>query len=321
MQPSKKRSPDHFIEPDSLDVDITDLQSKFKNWRDADGRGKTSAWTLLGKAYELGSAIANDKQAKGVLVTKVSEVPEVQKSNKWDPSKQHTFNLLLVLLLGLKEETKVTKSQWLRTLKTAGKRKVPATQDAFVGWIKKTGGIAGVIKLGKKSGQSKKAIAELALELPEPEDDFMGISNKIPKSALKCQDHKFLEGFALILVRESDENGKIQPVAAVVNETQIRLAINSAIADNAKKTREVSRQMMQEARQISKEDQLVMSGLRKAAEREHRARKSKPVGKKFPLRFREFWEEYLSERGDMVPASYKRLHPHIFPTIINGKIS
>lgn len=312
MQPSKKRNLGHFIEPVSLDLDITDLQSKFKNWRDADDRGKTSAWTLLGKAYELGSAIANDKKAKDVLVTKVSEVPEVQKSNKWNPTKQHTFDLLLVLLLGLKEETKVTKSQWLRTLKTAGKRKVPATQDAFVGWIKKTGGIAGVIKLGKKSGQSKKAIAELALELPEPEDDFKGISNKISKSALKCQDNNFLEGFALILVRESDENGKVEPIAAVVNETQIRLAINSAIADNAKQTRDVSRQMMQEARKLRREDQIIMSGHRKAAQREHQARKSTPVGKKFPLRFKEFWEEYLSERGDMVPESYKRLHPHIF---------
>ena len=312
MRPPKKSDLDHFFNPVALDGDITDLRAKFKKWKNTDHRGKASVWTVLGKAYELGSAIANDNQARIVLVTKVSEDPDVKKSNKWDASRKHPFDLLLVLLLGLKEETKATKSQWLRTLEAAKKTKLSPSQEAFAVWIKKSGGIAGVLKTGKKHARVQQTIAQLAEQLPGQYDDYNGLPSMTAKATLKCHDDDFLEGFALVLVREADEQGKVFPVATVVNEAQIRLAMKSAIAHIAKEEKENSRVIMQELREIGQADKLVIKKLRAAALKEFKGRGKPSAVRGTNQPFREMFDEYLSEHNEMVPDSYKRRYPEKF---------
>lgn len=312
MRPPKKRNLDHFLEPVSLDEDITDLRAKFKDWKTAEDRGNTSAWTLLGKAYELGSAIANDDQARNVLVSKVSEDPDVQKSNKWDASRKTPFDLLLVLLLGLKEETKATKSQWLRTLEAAKKTKLSPSQKAFAVWIKKSGGIVGVLKTGKKHARAQPTMAQLADQLPGQYDDYNGIPSLTAKATLKCQDDAFLQGFALILVREADVKGEVFPVATVVNEAQIRLAMKSAITKIRKEEREAHRDMLEYFQKLSPSDRLVLKRLNAIARKEFKARGKPSAARGTNQPFYEFFDEYLSENREMVPDSYKRRYPEKF---------
>ena len=312
MRPPKKRDLDHFLYPVALDDDLTDLRAKFKEWETADGRGKISVWTVLGKAYELGSAIASDDQARNVLVTKVSEDPNVQKSNKWDASRKHPFDLLLVLLLGLREETKATKSQWLRTLEAAKKTKLSPSQDAFVVWIKKSGGIAGVLKTGKKHARAQQTIAQLAEQLPDQYDDYNGMPSLTAKATLKCQDDAFLEGFALILVREADAKGKVFPVATVVNEAPIRLAMKRAIAKIRKEEKEAHRDMLEYFQKLSPSDQLVLKRLNATARKEFKSRGKPSAARGTNQPFYEFFDEHLSENREMVPDSFKRRYPEKF---------
>lgn len=296
MRPPKKQNLDHFFETVSLDEDITDLRTKFVEWETADGRGKSSVWTLLGKAYELVSTIAKDDRARCVLIAKVSEDSNVQKSNQWDPARKHPFDLLLVLLLGLKNETKATKSQWLRTLNAAEKGKVAATQNDFVGWIKNTGGIDGVLKPSQRPAQERKTISQLAEGL-EPEFDFNGKAITIPKSSMNFQNDELPEGFALVLVRESDEDGKIWPLATITDEKQIAAAIKSVFVKHKQVERENSRQLRQT-------EALIIKRVRQAAKKPYNMhKKSVPT----PNTFDEFLEEFISDFPHHVPSGYEYL--------------
>lgn len=313
MRLPKKKNLDHFLEPELLDEDITDLRAKFKEWETADGRGKTSVWTLLGKAYELGCAIADNGKARGILANIVSENPEVRKSNQWDPYKKPPFDLLVVLLLGLKEETKVTKSQWLRTLKAAEKAQVSATQDAFVDWVKKSGGIDGALKLGRSLGTARLSIHELATKLPYkgPEFGFRSKksknaepvefnSNKIAKTTLQCDGLALPEGFALILVQQSDEADKMWPIASVADERLITRAIKSVIAENKKEERAFRYS-------LSLDDKRELARMRQVARKEYR--KGMKAKKNMLTYWPDFLYEYSSEHGDEWPDEFRHLFP------------
>lgn len=296
---------ENIMDSGLLDEDLTDLQYKYEAWYSTNLRGKAAVWTLLSNAYELGTKIYKKPELQFELINKVSELPDVKKSNHWDVSSKRPFDLLLVLLLGLSEKTKATKSQWLRTLKAARTAGVPAKQDDFIAWIEKTGGIDGVLRLGKKASQKRQTISQLAEKVSEPES-----ATPLSKVALNCTQQKLPEGYALILVKESDQPGQMLPIHTIINESQIATALKTAAAAIIKE---------QKAQLLlwEQEKQDVVRKINKKIRVRYNARKKTKVGKAYPLTFEEFLGEELSGDDVLVPDMYKnRLHD-LFPDSFN----
>lgn len=304
MQPPKK-SIENFMDSSLLDRDLTDLQSKYEDWNSANHRGKMAAWTLLAKVFELGTKISKKSELQFELISKVSELPDVKKSNHWEASSKLPFDLLLVLLLGLSEKTKATKSQWLRSLKAARTARVPAKQDDFIAWIKKNGGIDGVLRLRKKATQKRQTISQLAEMVSEPEG-----ATTVSRAALNCTQQVLPEGYALILVKESDQPGQMLPIYTIVNETQIAAALKSAAAA-------ITKEQKDQLRLWEQEEQAVVRKIKKNFRVRYNARKKTKVGKDFPLTFDEFLGEELSDDDVLLPAMYKNRLPDLFPDSFN----
>lgn len=304
MQQSKKNI-ENFMDSNLLEQDLTDLQSKYEDWNSANHRGKMAAWMLLGYTYELGTKISKKPELKFELISKVSEMPDVKKSNHWDASSKLPFDLLLVLLLGLSEKTKATKSQWLRTLKAARTAGVPAKQDDFIAWIEKTGGIDGVLRLGKKASQKRQTISQLAETVSGPQS-----ATPLSKVALNCTQQKLPEGYALILVKESDQPGQMLPIHTIINESQIAAALKTAAAAIMKEQRA-------ETLLLEQEKQDVVRKINKKFRVRFNARKKTKVGKDFPLTFDEFLGEELSDDDVLLPDMYKNQLHDLFPDSFN----
>lgn len=312
MKPPKKTI-DHIINPESLHSDLADLQAKYSVWKSADRRGKSAVWTLLGKAYELGHRILKNDQLRADLIENVLQIPDVNQSNQWDPKTKEPFDLLMVRILGLKEDTKVTKSQWLRTLKAAELAHVPPNWFDFCMWIKKVGGISGALKRGSGKGSGRLGISELATKLPDkgPEFGFRSKSsekvgpvefnsNKISKTALKCDGLTLPEGFALILVQQSDEADKMWPIASIADERQITRALKSAVAENEKEERAFRNN-------LSSDEKRELAKMRQAARKEYR--QGMKAKKKILTHWPDFLYEYSSEHGDEWPPEFRHLFP------------
>ena len=304
MQPPKK-SIENFLDSSLLEQDLTDLQSKYEDWNSANHRGKMAAWTLLGNIYELGTKISKKPELQFELISKASELPGVKQSNHWDPSSKRPFDLLLVLLLGLSEKTKATKSQWLRTLNAARTAGVPAKQNDFIAWIEKTGGIDSVLKLGKQALQKRQTISQLAEAVPEPEG-----ATTLSKDALNCAQQILPEGYALILVKESDQPGQMLPIHTIINETQIAAALKSAAAA-------ITKEQQAQTLLWEQEKQDVVRKINKKFRVRYNARKKTKVGKDFPLTFDEFLGEELSDDDVLLPDMYKNQLYDLFPDSFN----
>lgn len=308
-----------MINPETLHYDLADLQSKFSAWKSADGRGKSAVWTLLSKVYELGHRVLKNDQLRADLIDNVLQIPEVNQSNQWDPKTKHPFDLLVVCLVGLKDETKATKSQWLRTLKAAKLAQVPPNLGDFCDWIKEVGGIDGALKSGPRSGPARLTISELATKLPYkgPEFGFRSKksksvepvefnSNKISKTALQCDGLTLPEGFALILVQQSDEADKMWPVASIADERQITRALKSAVAENEKEERAFRNN-------LSSDEKGELAKMRQVAMKEYK--QGMKAKKNMLTHWPDFLYEYSSEHGDEWPVEFR----HLFPIISRAK--
>ncbi|WP_321326793.1 hypothetical protein [uncultured Parasphingorhabdus sp.] len=283
MQPPKPNARDFFGQS-TLDEGLSSLQTHFADWETADDRGKHSLWKLLGKAYALGSEIAENDLIRSALISKVSDDPDVAASNRWNAETKHPFDLLLVLLLGLTEETKATKSQWLRTLKTAQTQSIDPTPESFLAWIEKLGGVDAALKLGRKPRPPKLKLSEMVTAIPEP-DNFENLAFDMP---LKLSDDDLPEGYGLVIVKKTNDGDQLLPLGTIVNERQVSEAVRTFVAELARQQRENERLACQE-----EEDREKL--MRKKAKSAYYAIEK---SKRWTTEFEEFFEVWKVENPD-----------------------
>lgn len=293
MRPPKPNIED-FAKAVPFEQGLSSLLSDFENWEQADGRGKMSLWALLGKTYEFANQIEKNNLTRVDLLAEVSKVPGVAGSNRWRPQTKHAFDLLLVLLLGLKEDTKATKSQWLRTLKAAQAENVASTQEAFSDWIENIGGVAAALKLGKKPRLPKKNISEMAKDLPDPDN----LEDKTIEMPLKMSDDDLPDGFGLVIVKKANDTGGVVPIGTIVNERQVSDAIRTFLADQKRQERKDGAYVLKMS-----EDQ--KKSTRRAAKAKYYAMKQcdRPTSD-----FEEYLAEYKIENPNEDPQAFAPMH-------------
>lgn len=286
MRPPKANIADHFSNF-SLDKGISALETDFKNWEIDDGRGRKSLWNLLGKVYELGSEIAGNDLTRAELIAIVSKDSNVEGNNRWQAEKKHPFDLLLVMLIGLKEETKATKSQWLRTLKVAGAEKVTPKQDEFVTWITRIGGIEATLRLGRKPSPKKLTLNKLAKEIRQHDNPAIG-SIKLPEP---LSEQSPPEGLSLVITR-TNSKGEIRPLGTIVNDRQIADAIRTFLADVKRIEKKNERQLRDEVTKAIKAERKLVRAKFNAD------KKVGKIGRRHKPTFAEYYEEYRMENAN-----------------------
>lgn len=173
---------------------VSQITSKFHEWRPVEQRATKGLWSLLGQIYEAGSKIEGEPAAKKELRHKADK--EFGFNNRWDSDGKHSFDLLLSLLLGIKPETKATKSQWLAVLRAASRAGIEAVEQSFSKWLESVGGIVAAIKT--KTGPAPLAFdfssfRHHLLDEAEPEETTIPIN-------MVSDQH---EGFSVFLVRRA----------------------------------------------------------------------------------------------------------------------
>jgi hypothetical protein len=272
---------------DVFDNDIKTLTSEYQGWTKTDKRGYQQLWSMLGRVYELGAKAEGNMEAHQSLVALVEKEPSVKKNVKWKAERKKPRELLVTLLLGLKEETKATKSQWLGALRAADKAKVEANQSSFSAWMKDIGGIQAARKtLGKD-----KAPSDLSSLIPEldsfvdPDHDtwlipppFGGNGEVLP------------EGVGLVIVRDTGNGLKALPVATLTNEKLLISAIKKLLAEGKKQQRGFQRDARAEMRERDREAKKVWKSLVKESA------------------YEESFEQFLEDGGEKVIDPMHRIN-------------
>ena len=223
-----------------LDENLNALDADYQNWQKADGRGNKKLWSLLSRVYELGAVIEKNTSARSRLIHKVNQHPTVQGSNRWRADKKSSQELLLALLLGVREETKATKSQWLGAIRAAQKADVPAKDNAFETWLDSVGGINAArmsirTKFSSKYADLKSLIEEL--------DGFIDSDQQPCRMPEPISDSGYPENIGLVIVQRVGDQIDGIPIATLTDEKLITKAIRIFLADATRAQRQLKRQM------------------------------------------------------------------------------
>lgn len=215
-----------FMEPDFLEDALTELNTEFSGWQETDGRGTRQLWSMLGRVYELSAKVEGNNRAKYDLVQRVQKNPSVKDNPHWDATKKKADELLIALFLGIREETKVTKSQWISALRAGQKHNIQATHGAFSTWLETVGGIKGARQSIAKVRQDKldfptlvEKLAALYDEQAEPISVPHPISNK-----------NWPADLGIVIVKRIDKNTAI-PIVTIQNESLLKQLIVRLLAD------------------------------------------------------------------------------------------
>lgn len=229
-----------------LDGNLDSLGSEYQEWLKVDGRGNKQLWSLLGKVYELGAGIEQNAAARSGLIKKVNQHPNVAGNNRWRADKKSPEELLLTLLLGVKEDTKATKSQWLSAIRAAKKMDVSATQTAFAAWLEEVGGVNSARKsVGIKNSTKDESLRSLIGKL-ETFNDRDQQTVRIPEP---IYGSGYPENIGLVIVQRIEDHLNAKPIATLVNEKLIVRAIKTLLGDATRAEREFQRGMKAAAKQ------------------------------------------------------------------------
>lgn len=254
-----------FAKPDLFAPTLQRLNSAFLEWQSADTRGNHYLWRLLGLVHELAAQIETNNLAFRQLIEEVSNMPEVRASNTWEAKSKKANELLLVLLLGLKNETKARKSQWLSALKAANKCEIEPSQEAFFDWIAAHGGVEGARKLNS-TPRPKRSLRNLASQFSEEMFQDQG-AIELPESV---QDGALPEGFGLVLVKQWKGNKKAIPIATFTNQNEVLNAVTRYLNAERRRQKQEEAAHSAELKEIQKDRRKKVRRLYNQARKRHR---------------------------------------------------
>lgn len=215
-----------------FETDIDVLTAEFKSWNETDGRGNHQLWSMLGRVYEFSAKVQTDTSARSALIHLVEQEPSVKKSNKWKAGRKKPQELILTLLLGLKEETKSTKSQWSGALRAADKANVEPKHAIFQKWLKDIGGIQAARKTLKK--EKIEIDFESLLNELDTYSDQSQVSFEAPLPDDSDQS-SLPDGVGLVIVRQLGEGMEVVPIGTIVGGKLLTDAIKKLISIRRKK--------------------------------------------------------------------------------------
>ena len=201
---------------DFLEPAIAELEAAFDLWKTNSARTRQSLWDLLGNIYELSAKLMDNQNARSGLIGLVSRREDVKSSTNWrSPGTKHPRELLLVLLHGLSEDSKATKSQWLSALKAAEVAGIEKSKGDFVDWISRVGGVDGARKLVAQSSRRKSSIQikDILASIRVHDDQQI----ELP---FDMWGQEQVEGLSLMLVKHCSGN-IIAPIFNFADERQI----------------------------------------------------------------------------------------------------
>ena len=140
--------------PSAADL-VHALREQYKEWQPIHGESRSRLYKLLGDMYAAIPLVEASKDAHNKLADLANEDINVRNSKRFDAWKADNLDLLLVCVLGLREETRATKSQWRSVLLAAGIEEAPGTSEAFQEWIRAKGGIVEVLRGEVHAGLAK----------------------------------------------------------------------------------------------------------------------------------------------------------------------
>lgn len=232
-----------------LDTALDELNSTYEGWQKTDQHGNRSLWSMLGKVYELGPSIDENKAARARLVAKVNTHPTVQGKNSWKADHKKTYDLLLILLLGLKDETKATKSQWLGAIRAAGIAKIEPESDKFVSWMEVIGGVNAARKsVTRKPSPERNDIKTWLPKLAE----FIDQQQEMITLPELWGERTFPGGMGVLLVQKGSHWNEGRPIATLTNHKLIISAIKVLLAQAGRKEREMISSMNADLRKRQK---------------------------------------------------------------------
>jgi hypothetical protein len=271
---------------------IAELEAAFDLWKTNSARTRQSLWDLLGNIYELSAKLMGNENARSGLIGLVSRREDVKSSTNWrSPGTKHPRELLLVLLLGLSEDSKATKSQWLSALKAAEAAGIEKSKSDFVDWISSVGGIEGA-----RSSIAKPRPTASLQELAAQVDEFVSEESRIVYLPAALNEDPLPSRFGLVLVREAgSENTAFQ--VATINDERLVLAALKAFLSGEKRI----------ANQIEKHNLAIVSAIEAEKTKKLRAEKKKAWKewrkqvKVWRCRdtFEEYFDRWLYERSDL----------------------
>ena len=288
-----------FADNDFLEIELKALNSDFSTWESADGVGTRHLWSMLGKVYELGAKVDDNGLARRSLLERVNADPNVRDNHRWDATKKTAHELLLVVLLSIKEETKAKKSQWFSAIRAASKAKTPATKAGFVTFVEDVGGL----------DKARKSIAKVAEQRPTFDDLLdtivSGLASGDESQAFRAPEPLRDEaiaagGVGLVLVKRNEDGNLVVPLATLTNRKVLEVAFLEIMAMWKLAQADQERDLQLDEEKIVKFQRGKLREL-------YRARLKQPVSKSYPLIFQEFVEERIEEDEDLIEID-KKIH-------------
>lgn len=295
-----------FAEDEFLDAGIEAIKSEFANWQTTDGQGTRQLWSMLGRVYELGGRVENNGTIKHDLIAKVEQDPNVKGNPRWDSSKKTAHELLLVLFLSLKEDTKAKKSQWFSAIRAAETAKIEAKADKFLAFMEDMGGIDGARKSIARPAKPKQTFEELVAAVSEwaETDNPSFISPTLIGEGVSLPS-----GIGLVLVKGGIVGGEVTPIATITNSKIVEEAMRRFLVEydaaEIRQQRDLEAGFQEAAKVPGKKLKLA-----------YKKRKKSPVGKSHPLEFEEYVEEMIDT--DIELEQLARKIPNLKERIING---
>ncbi|WP_395622177.1 hypothetical protein [Sphingomonas daechungensis] len=221
----------------------TQLRKTYDEWEPLQTSADERAYDLLGRIYEEGAKIDADDERLQALMQRVALHPDVKGSKKWSAESKTSAELLVTLLLGLKEK-RSRKHNWLCVLACAAEQQVAPTAAAFNEWIRSSdvGGIEGAIELYKGGrGETREARQDKAiLDFEAPG----GVSFEVP---LPLSDEDELPyGYFLLLGRHADKQRGAEAITLLTDKRLIASACTTAMKEERKVIKQIAQAYQEE---------------------------------------------------------------------------
>jgi hypothetical protein len=255
-----------FMSENFLDKELNALSFLFKKWSQAEGRGHQHLRDLLGTVYEVGAKVDGNRAAKSRLIGKANEDPTIRGNNRWIAEKKSGSELLLAVLLGVTQESKVTRSQWLGALRAAKKADVEPDKVKCAAWFDSVGGVHAAHKslVGGRDTTALDLRALVArLHIVDDDEAPTFIFPEI------MTEGKLPERIGLVIIRETGPN-RGTPLFTLSDEKLIVRAMQSVLRAEESHKKEVLRSIREEekskVRNASKSDKARWSRYRKVGD-------------------------------------------------------
>ena len=192
------------------------LYETYDDWEPLQTRADERVYDLLGRIYEEAATIDADRDKRFALVVTVRKHREIKESKKWSANSKSSAELLVTLLLGLKEK-RSRKHNWLGVLAYAEEQEVPSNAEAFKAWISssRVGGIEGAIDL-YKGGTGETNQVPLKDVVAKLEDKAEGAETV----DVVLTDHG-PEGLAVLIVRKVSDT-QVKVLSKSVEESKVK---------------------------------------------------------------------------------------------------